>query len=660
MSNLNQRILERSIRHHFQLQRYSSKLVADMLGLLNSVDDDLEAKIRSRLETSPAGTATTRRLQQLLDEIRELNAAAVAKVSAALPGRLERFAVVEDQIQRDLVEQPLGDVLGYHFRLHKVSADTLRGIVKSRPWDGRLLAEHFKNLGASRSAKVISRITAGLAQGSTTEQIIRSIMGRRVKGGTRAAPLYEGGVLNDSRKNVTSLVRTYASIVANDTRDALFAGNTDVISGQMWVSTLDDNTTPFCQARDGQLYDLDHNPLGGAGLSWEAGPGRSHWQCRSTSVPVLKALDDLPIDWSKVGRGKGQRAAVNRDEMGNFVNGQAPESSDYTSWLRSQPRRIQEDVLGKSRAKWFAENERASVGEAWAQNFKLRKDDHLTLQQLAAKAGEDPATGINTYALRLAAEDKDVLGRTAASFTAVNPTAFDTLGRFQLPDGSFTPERQALHDAIVRRHFQNATPVGDPVVTVLGGGPASGKSTAIGQLSLPKNLVHIDTDEIRAMLPEYREGLGVIKEIAAITHEESDVINKRIARLAIEGRYNVLMDGTGNGSLENLTKKVNGYRAGGGRVVGGYVTVDTDEAMTRMVKRGDRTGRYVPEEYLRGVHRGISEILPTAMERGLFDEVSLWDNNGATPILVATARGKAITIYDRAAWDRFLKKANAN
>lgn len=404
MSNLNQRILEKSIRHQFNLQRYSSKLVADMLGLLNSVDDDLEAKIRSRLETAPSGAATTRRLQQLLEEIRELNATAMGKVSAALPNRLERFAIVEEQTQRDLIEEPIGDVLGYHFRLKKVSADTLRGIVKSAPWEGRLLKEHFENLGASRSAKIINRVTVGLAQGSTTEEIVRSIMGRRVRGGTRSEPLYEGGVLNDSRKNVTSLVRTYASIVANDTRDDLFRANSDVISGQMWVSTLDDNTTPFCQGRDGQLYDLDHNPIGGAGLSWEAGPGRSHWGCRSTSVPVLKALAELPIDWSKVGRGRGQRAAVNRDEMGNFVNGQAPESSDYTSWLRSQPQRVQEDVLGKSRAKWFAENADATVGQAWAQSFKIRKDDHLTLRQLSAKAKEDPATQRSMREIRAAAD----------------------------------------------------------------------------------------------------------------------------------------------------------------------------------------------------------------------------------------------------------------
>ena len=249
---------------------------------------------------------------------------------------------------------------------------------------------------------------------------------------------------------------------------------------------------------------------------------------------------------------------------------------------------------------------------------------------------------------------KDLKKQPSATFPPANPGATETLDKYTLPNGRLTPERQELHDVIVRDHFQGVTPPGGtPTVWVMGGGPAAGKSVMLDQLDTP-NAVHIDPDNIKSFLPEYREGVQKgLAEVASIVHEESSALAKRVAAEAVRGNYNLLMDGTGDNTYESLAKKVAGYRANGARVVANYVVVDTDTAVERAIKRGQRTGRFVPETYIRSVHDNIRTILPRAIKEGLFDELTVWDNNGASARKIAEYRNGTLTVLDREAWGRF-------
>lgn len=112
-----------------------------------------------------------------------------------------------------------------------------------------------------------------------------------------------------------------------------------------------------------------------------------------------------------------------------------------------------------------------------------------------------------------------------------------------------------------------------------------------------------------------------------------------------------------DGTYENLERKMSVLRKGGMRIEANYVTVDTATALKRAVQRGEKTGRHVPADGLRAVHRDVSKILPLAMERGLFDKATLWDTNEGRPRKVASSEGKRVTIHDQALWERFLAKA---
>lgn len=252
----------------------------------------------------------------------------------------------------------------------------------------------------------------------------------------------------------------------------------------------------------------------------------------------------------------------------------------------------------------------------------------------------------------------------ASSFAGkpANPKGKDSEQQYKNPDGGWTEERQELHDTIVKQFFDGKTPTANPVAYMMGGGPAAGKSEMLqgGDVRVPENTVVVDADEIKGRLPEYQVGiknrdLGA----AAFVHEESSYLSRRIAGEASRGRYNVMLDGTGDNSIENLRSKVAMIRQGGQRVEAHYATCSTQDAVNRAMVRAEKTGRMVPESFIRGTHASVSRVLPQAMKEGLFDKVTLFDTTvKGSPRKIASAEEGRITIHDQGLWDAFVAKGN--
>jgi len=234
-----------------------------------------------------------------------------------------------------------------------------------------------------------------------------------------------------------------------------------------------------------------------------------------------------------------------------------------------------------------------------------------------------------------------------------------TLARYTDAKGNLTPERLALHDKIRQKVFKDKTPVDHPTAYLIGGGPASGKSTMVqsGGFAFPENTVVIDPDAFKTELPEFQEGVkNKDPNAAEVVHEETSLLSKQLAREAGEGGYNVLLDGTGDGNIVGLEKKVSSMRAGGQRVVGIYATAPVEGAIARSLARAQRTGRYVPESVIRETHKGVSRVLPEAIRRGLFDEFTVWDTRVSPAVKIASGAKDKLTIHHAAWWKEFLAK----
>ena len=124
-----------------------------------------------------------------------------------------------------------------------------------------------------------------------------------------------------------------------------------------------------------------------------------------------------------------------------------------------------------------------------------------------------------------------------------NPDGGDTQAMFSDGQGNYTPERAALHEAIVAKYLAGTTPVDHPVATVLGGGTAAGKSTLIRTQKLSKRIsVEVNVDLIRADLPEAKHALAHAHGVAVdvvFAHEDASDIGKRLMARALRGSRNL-------------------------------------------------------------------------------------------------------------------------
>ena len=205
-------------------------------------------------------------------------------------------------------------------------------------------------------------------------------------------------------------------------------------------------------------------------------------------------------------------------------------------------------------------------------------------------------------------------------------------------------------------------PVGrPPVIHILGGGPASGKSTMLkkGGLTISPGSVEINPDEIKEQIPEYEELLNAgSKDAARFTHDESSALSKVALEVAQDRGLDIVLDGTGDGSLKDLAKKLDRARELGYRVVGHYASNSLENARFGANERYKNTGRFVPDEIVAETHAKVSQVFPQAIKQGMFDEAQLYDTNilGEPRKVLSYTKAGGTTVHEQGLWEDFLEK----
>ncbi len=191
---------------------------------------------------------------------------------------------------------------------------------------GRLLKDWANGLRDGRLQRIKDTIALGFTEGRTVAQIVRDLMGTKTNG-------YADGLLNTDRRHVEAIARTSLSHTAQTVRTRFYDANASILGNLIWVSTLDGRTSQDCRARDQHQYTQAHAPVEHA-LPWLSGPGRLHWQCRSSSIALLRGQKSLT----------GTRSSA---------DGYVDVKTSYADWLKQQPAEIQDEVLGKARGEMY-------------------------------------------------------------------------------------------------------------------------------------------------------------------------------------------------------------------------------------------------------------------------------------------------------------------
>lgn len=358
MATVNEILADEAIRHAVDLQRYANGAVRRMVAILNAVDRDLMSQLAAALERLDAESFTVERLEQLLSSVRQLNAEAHRRLGRELADEMRELTIYETGYQHQLFVRTLPEPVLASVTVATVSAQQVYAAAMARPFQGRLLSEWAESIGEDQMRRIRDALRMGYVENQTIGQMVTRIRGTRARG-------YADGILEIKRRHAEAVVRTATSHVAGYARDEFYAANADIIGVVVWVSTLDDRTTAECRLRDGREYTQDtHQPLGHS-IPWGAGPGRLHWNCRSTSTAIVKSWSALGIDPESM-----------RPSTRASMDGQVPAEMTYADWLMRQSAERQDDILGPTRGKLLRD------GGLTMDRFYNDKGRYLTLDEI--------------------------------------------------------------------------------------------------------------------------------------------------------------------------------------------------------------------------------------------------------------------------------------
>lgn len=357
--SVNAVLMDRAIRHAVFLERLKTHEANLVLGFLNDEFlPDLQERIAGRLERIArigfdTGPETTARLQNFEDFTLTLIAEATRKITSEQTDRLRALAKSESASIAGLVNrsvQPLLEDPG-SFQFGVPPTAQLHKIVTATPFEGAVLKDWWESTGRAFGDDLNRQVRIGVVAGETTPQIARRLYGT-------ARDAFGTGSAGKLRRNAEAVTRTAISHVSAQARQQTFEENADLTKGVMWLATLDTRTTPICRSLDGKVFPIDSGPRPPV-----------HFGERSTITVLLKSAAELGI---KLKSGKSGIVQGTRSSL----DGTIPKTTTYGPWLRSQPREVQELVLGKWKAARFRS------GELTIEQFVDDRGKELTIPEL--------------------------------------------------------------------------------------------------------------------------------------------------------------------------------------------------------------------------------------------------------------------------------------
>ena len=358
MNTVNDRFKSEQIAHSLFAGRYSSYVAKRMVNVLNAADDELMLRLVQAMERSrlTGSTITEKRILSLLKSVRDINKQAINATYSTLTDELLSYAKHEAWYQQSLFDVLIDSSILKHYPLQGISEHQVYAAAMSKPFQGKLLSEWFDGLEKDRMKRIENTVRVGYLAGDSAFDIGKRIIGHVSKG-------YQDGALQMSRANATSIAKTALNHFQAEARDQFYDKNDAVIDCKEWLSTLDNKTTHICIIRDKKRYTLDNKPIGHK-IPYKQGPGKIHFNCRSTEVVVTKSWRELGIDIDEMPEGT-------RSSM----NGQVPAGWSYTEWLEQQPDWRQKEILGGARYRMYKQGKKLP-------EFYTDKGELLTLDQL--------------------------------------------------------------------------------------------------------------------------------------------------------------------------------------------------------------------------------------------------------------------------------------
>lgn len=326
MASVNEEIAERVRKHVVNLMRFEASVRREVLTILEGVSKGIVG------ELSGSGLSPSRqdRLRAVLGTVGQIIGTAYTQMANLTGERLGELA----ELESEYTVKTLGDTIPVEVETTSLSPTQLRTLAGDALIDGAITKDWFAKQSEDLRFAFAKTLREGLAMGEDTAKLVRRVRGYKAKDGTEVK-----GVMEVSKVQAETLVRTAVQQVANSSALASFQANSDLIKAVQQISTLDSRTSVTCVAYSGKQWDVQSLSPIGHDLPFNAGPPR-HWRCRSRLVPITKSWKELGFDQEEVPPSK--RASM---------DGEVPADLPLNKWLEGKSDAFIEDLLGPGRAK---------------------------------------------------------------------------------------------------------------------------------------------------------------------------------------------------------------------------------------------------------------------------------------------------------------------
>ncbi len=331
---VNERVKDKIIGHSVDLNRLEIQMKKDIVKELKVLEKDLIKKLEKSniLNGKPMTRFKQKRLKALLKQTQETIKTAYKEARDRINKDLIKVAgISEAQTINALNSSIKTEVLST-----AMSKQALKAIASNSLIEGAPNKEWWARRSVALKDKFSDTVRQGVLAGETTPNIVRALRGSK-------ALRYKDSVLSGNYRSAEALVRTSIQTVANNARIETYRENDDLIKGIEWSATFDSRTSDICATLDGLQWDLEYRPLG-HGTPF---PGFiAHWNCRSTTVAIVKS-------WKELGA-KGKFKEIPKSTKAS-MDGQVSGKMNYESWLKTKSPAFQKETLGAGKYKLWKE-----------------------------------------------------------------------------------------------------------------------------------------------------------------------------------------------------------------------------------------------------------------------------------------------------------------
>ncbi len=222
------------------------------------------------------------------------------------------------------------------------------------------------------------------------------------------------------------------------------------------------------------------------------------------------------------------------------------------------------------------------------------------------------------------------------SFSALSQELYDTSQKYADKRGQYQVSRKSLHTTILNKYLFQIVKLPqkeNPNSIFMAGGPGSGKSFTLESLAKAGvfnmgNYVIINTDDIKEMIPEYQTFKKIDAEKAAsMVHKESSFLKNQVVGEATKRKVNFILDGTFSNPQKSaaLLKTLTGFKT---KII--FVDAPTEILLKRVQERGQRTGRFVPPDF---VKQSVEQIRASIAELSKVADLTFYITNADKPVI---------------------------